>query len=118
MDKLILDNKVTQVKKDCVRDININTTDIATTMAVKIAPHRTYKKSTFQGHHTITETQDDIIPALHAIYAVNSVARANHIYAYRLEAGSQLAALNIRLILSCKYQHKTILPMLFSLNQI
>ena len=65
-------------------------------MAVKTAPHRTYKKSTFQGHHTITETQDDIIPALHAIYAVNSVARANHnIYAYWLEADSQLAALNI-----------------------
>ena len=96
MEKLTVDRKVTQVKKDCVRDININTTDIATTMAVKTAPHRTYKKSTFHGHHTITETQDDIIPALHAINAVNSVARANHnIYAYWLEAGSQLAALNI-----------------------
>ena len=96
MDKLIVDSKVTQVKKDCVRDININTPETATTMAVKTAPHKTYNKSTFQGHHTITETQDDIIPALHAIYAVNSVARANHnIYADRLEADSQLAALNI-----------------------
>ena len=95
MEKLTVDSKVTQVKKDCVRDKNINTTDIATTMAVKTASHRTYKKSTFHGHHTITKTQDDI-HALHAIYAVNSVARANHnIYAYRLEAGSQLAALNI-----------------------
>ena len=70
--------------------MNINTTDIATTMVITV-PHKTYKKSTFQGHHTIIETQDDIIPALHATYVVNGVTQANHnIYAHRLQAGSQI----------------------------
>ena len=91
MDKLIVNDRVTQMKQDCVRDINLNTTDIAASMKIESAPHRTYRKSTFQGHHTAIRTQDDIIPALHAIYALSGVARANHnIYAYRLEAGDQI----------------------------
>ena len=79
------------MKQDCVRDKNLNTTDIAANMKIKSAPHKTYRKSTFQGHHTAIWTQDDIIPALHAIYALSGVARANHnIYAYRLGDGDQI----------------------------
>ena len=78
MDKLIVNDRVTQMKQDCVRDINLNTTDIAASMKIESAPHRTYRKSTFQGHHTAIRTQDDIIPALHAIYALSGVASANH----------------------------------------
>ena len=60
MDKLIVNDRVTQMKQDCVRDINLNTTDIAANMKIESAPHRTYRKSTFQGHHTAIRTQDDI----------------------------------------------------------
>ena len=90
VDKLVIGQQVTQVKKDKVQDINLNTNDIALQLQnqVKHAPPKTYTNSSFQGHHIDIDSQDDIVPALHALYADNRVARATHnIYAYRLRHG-------------------------------
>ena len=49
-----------------------------------------YMKSTFQGHSADVTTQDNILPAPHAVYMDVLCARATHnIYAYRIktEAG-------------------------------
>jgi hypothetical protein len=89
VDRLIIDNRVTKVERDTIRDINTNTTEVAKGMRVKRAPPMTYNKTSFQGHTTPIACQDDIIPALHAVYADSRVARATHnTYAYRLKAGN------------------------------
>ena len=89
MDKLVIDGKVLQVKKDTVMDININTTEIASQIKVYHAPPKTFNNSSFQGHHTKISTQDDVTPSLHAVFADSRVARATHnIYAYRLKRGT------------------------------
>ena len=67
-EKLIINDTVTQVKKDKVKDINIDTTDMATSMRVKRSPPKTYDGSTFQGSRVNVATPDDVIPAIHAIY--------------------------------------------------
>lgn len=89
VDKLVVGKEVTEVKKDQVNDININTNEIATQLKIKHGPQKTYTKSSFQGHHVAINNQDSIIPALHAIYADSRVARATHnIYAYRIQTQS------------------------------
>ena len=89
VDKLVVGKKVTQVKKDCVMDINVDTTEAASQVMVNHAPPKTYRGSTFRGHNVPIQTQDDIIPALHAVYSDERVARATHnIYAYRLQTGN------------------------------
>jgi hypothetical protein len=91
LDKLIVGKNTTQVHREYVRDINTITNDIATATKVKKGPPLTAEKSTFQGHCTSITSQDDIVPALHAIYADSRVARANHnIYAYRLQSGNRV----------------------------
>ena len=86
VDKLVVGKNVTQVRKDHVKDINVDTTEAATQIRVNHAPPKTYRNSTFRGHNVPVQTQDDIIPALHAI---ERVSRATHnIYAYRLQTGS------------------------------
>ena len=88
-DKLIVDNKVTKIEKDRVKDVNIDTSEAATNLKVKRAPPKTYNNSTFRGHNVALTDQDDIVPALHAIYADTRVARATHnIYAYRIQSDS------------------------------
>ena len=83
LDKLVIDKKVTSVPKDKVRDINIDVDEVAMSMTVKRCPPKTYSGSTFQGQKVLIKTQDDVIPALHAIYADSRSARATHnIYAY------------------------------------
>lgn len=87
-DKLVVDNKVLSVKKDSVKDINVNTTQVASQLQVRETPPKTYQKSSFKGHAVKLHSQDDIVPALHAIYADARVARATHnIYAYRISSG-------------------------------
>lgn len=91
LDKLIIDGKVQETKKDKVMDINVNTTEKAVSLQPKIhhSPPTTHNGSTFQGHSLKITSQDDIIPALHAIYSDARVARATHnIYAYRLKSGN------------------------------
>ena len=91
LDKLIVDGKVQEIKKDKVMDINVNITERAVTLQPRIhhSPPATLNGSSFQGHSLQITSQDEIIPALHAIYADASVARAKHnIYAYRLKSGN------------------------------
>ena len=92
VDKLIISGQVKEVKKDRVSDINVNTTEKAITLQHEIhrSPPQTHQASSFQGHSVKISTQDDIIPALHAIYSDSRVARASHnIYAYRLKSGGR-----------------------------
>ena len=89
-DKLLVGKKVTKAHKDRVMDINTDTTEVASQLRVYHAPPKSYGGSSFRGHHVSVTTQDDIIPALHAIYADDRVARATHnIYAYRLSNGAE-----------------------------
>lgn len=93
LDKLVVGNKVIQVPKDTVRNINTNTIKLATEMKIRHAPHMEHDKdslrgpTTYQGHTADISSQEDIIPALHAIYADYKVARASHnTYAYRIRS--------------------------------
>lgn len=89
LDKLVVGNQVTEVKRDGIKDINVNTTEIAASMDVSHTPPMTHNSTSFQGHSTVIKSQDDIVPALHAMYADSRVARANHnMYAYRIQVGS------------------------------
>ncbi len=90
LDKLVIGKKVTTAHKDTVMDINSATTEIASTMVVKHAPPKSYEGSSFRGHNVKVDNQDEIVPALHAIYSDERVARATHnIYAYRLNNGAE-----------------------------
>ena len=66
--KLLVNDTVTQVKKDRIKDINLDTTDIAASMRVKRSPPKTYNGSTFQGSRVVIDKPDDVIPAIHALY--------------------------------------------------
>ena len=91
LDKLIIDNKTTRVERDKIRDINTNTTEVASSMKIKSAPPMNHNKTSYQGHTTSISSQDDIVPALHAMYADCRVARATHnTYAYRLQSGGHV----------------------------
>lgn len=92
IDKLVVDGHVQEVKKDCVNDVNLDTTDKAIDLQqhVRHSLPQSYKGSTFQGHMVEVKCQDDVIPALHAIYSDSRVARAKHnIYAYRIKSGDR-----------------------------
>ena len=79
---------MTKAKKDKVADINLDVTKEAVELqsSIKSGPVETVEGSSFRGHSVEVTKQDDIIPALHAMYADSRVARATHnIYAYRLQ---------------------------------
>ena len=91
MDKVVVGGEVRQVAKDKVRDINVDTTDQAINLQERTrhSPPQNVDGSSFQGHAVDITNQDDIIPALHALYSDSRVARASHnIYAYRLKSGN------------------------------
>ncbi len=89
--RLIINNQVTQISRDTVKNINLDTTEKAAGMKVKRAPPKSYGGSSFQGAMVKVDDQDDIIPALHAIYKDSKSARATHnIYAYRIRNGPQI----------------------------
>ena len=89
--KLLVNDTVTQVKKDRIKDINLDTTDIAASMRVKRSPPKTYNGSTFQGSRVVIDKPDDVIPAIHAIYTDVRSARATHnVYAYRIDSGQSI----------------------------
>ena len=55
---------------------------------IRHSPALTRDSGTFQGHCVKVDTQDEIIPSIHAIY---SVARATHnTYAYRIRSGDRV----------------------------
>ena len=88
MDKLIVDGKVTEIKSDVIKDINMDTAEKAIDMqkATRHSPRQQHQGSTFQGHSVSITSQDDIVPAIHALYSDSRVARATHnIYAYSIK---------------------------------
>jgi hypothetical protein len=88
-EKLIINDSITEVKRDTLKDINRDTTEEATKMRVKRSPPKTYVGSSFQGARVEVSTPDDVIPALQAIYTDVRSARATHnIYAYRITSGN------------------------------
>ncbi len=90
LDKLVVEGKVTEIKKDAIKDINTDTTGKAIDLRKLIhhSPAQQHKGSTFQGHSLNIKSQDDIVPALHSLYADSRVARATHnIYAYVIKTG-------------------------------
>ncbi len=90
MDRLVIGGNVTKAHTDKVTDINADITEMAITMTAKHTPPKTYEGSSFCGHNVQVVHQDDIVPALHALYRDERVARAQHnIYAYRLENGHE-----------------------------
>jgi putative IMPACT (imprinted ancient) family translation regulator len=90
-EKLFVNYCFTEVKRDSVKDINADTTEIAMSMRVKRAPPKSYGGSTFQGSKVDVSSSDDIIPALHAIYTDVRSARATHnVYAYRMKQGQKI----------------------------
>jgi hypothetical protein len=91
-EKLLVGDQTMAVRRDQVLDINIDTTGKASMLKVRRSPPLTFEGSTFQGASVTALNQDDIIPALHALYADSRVARATHnIYAYRLSGEKTLA---------------------------
>ena len=89
MDKLVIEGKTQAVQKDKIRSINLDSTEKTCSLQVRHTPPHTDQGNSFQGHSVSIESQDDIIPALHAVYADPRVARAAHnIYAYRIRTPS------------------------------
>ena len=90
MDKLVVDGQVKEITKDKVKDVNLDTNEKATSLQPELhhTPTQIHHGSSFQGHSVKITSQDEIVPALHAIYSDSRVARATHnIYAYRLKTG-------------------------------
>jgi len=88
LDKLVIDKKVIEVERDRVKDIHLDTAEVAASMDIHHTQPMENNGSSFQGHSTKICSQDDVVPALHAIYADNKTARASHnIYAYRIQTG-------------------------------
>jgi putative IMPACT (imprinted ancient) family translation regulator len=80
---LIIEGKETAVQKDA---INTDSTEKALSLRVRHSPLHTLQGSSFKGHSVSVEEQDDIVPALHNVYADYRVARAAHnVYAYRIK---------------------------------
>ena len=51
---------------------------------------KTYDGSTFRGNRVAIKTQDEVVPALHAVYRDHRAARATHnSYAYRIQTATQ-----------------------------
>ena len=92
-DKLIINGQVSEVKRDKVTDVNMNTTDTAIQLqgATKHSTLKTYKKSSFVGHYVPVNHQDNIVPAIHSVFSDSRYARATHnMYAYRINHGGNV----------------------------
>jgi len=90
-DRLVIDGKLSAVQKDDIKNLNMNATQKAVTLQeeVRRSELQEHEGHTFQGHSVTLQNKDYIVPALHAIYANERVARAKHnIYAYRVKTGS------------------------------
>jgi hypothetical protein len=89
-EKLLLEGKIKEVRRDVIKDINTDVIQIAADMKVKRAPPSSFQGSSFQGSSVKLSNTDHVVPALHAIYGDTRVARATHnIYAYRIVSGDR-----------------------------
>ena len=76
-EKLIIAGNVIEIKRDHIRDINVDTTEKAIQMKVKRSSMpKTYKGSTFQGSKIAVNNTVDVVSALHATYMDCRPARA------------------------------------------
>ena len=84
-EKLLLDNKLIQAKKDTV---STDVADVEETIAstrYRNIPPVTFQGSQFQGHITAVKDPKDVASKLQVLYMDTRVARATHnIYAYRV----------------------------------
>ena len=71
LDKVVINGKTSAIVKDKVKDININTTEKAVSLqhVIHHTPPEHLQGSSFQGHSVHINNQDEIVPALHAIYS-------------------------------------------------
>jgi hypothetical protein len=88
-DKLQIGERRLDVKPAQLSDINVDTTERACQMQVARAPPTIVEGSSFQGSKVSVLKLDDVIPALHAIYADHRVARATH-NIYRIHRGDHM----------------------------
>ena len=92
VDKLIVGGEIKQAKRDKVTNMNEDPTEKAMKLEPKSThgPRQQHEGSSFQAHIMTVNKQEDIIPALHALYADKRVALAEHnTYAYRLKHGNE-----------------------------
>ena len=90
-DKLFVNDKLLEVTKDTVKDINIDVMALATSLKVKRDPHMETNGSTFQGSSVNITCTEEIIPAIHAITKDTRSARGTHnMYAYRIKHGDNI----------------------------
>lgn len=91
LDKLIINNKVKEIKKDTITDIYTDPTSTSSSLRPRHTQPIKQKTTTFQGHCVPITDRDEIIPALHALYINPPVARASYNpYAYRLRCGTEI----------------------------
>ena len=77
------------MKRDPIRDINLDRCAVAKDLHVSRAPPKTYENSCFQGAKVSVRTQDEIIPARDALFCDTRVASADkNTYAYRIDTPS------------------------------
>jgi hypothetical protein len=93
VDKLVIDGRVQCVKKDKITDIQADASNRAVTLQYQVrhSEPSAEQGNSFQAHKINVTNRDDVIPALHAIYADERVARATHnVYAYRIGSGPNM----------------------------
>ena len=91
LDKLVVEGQVKEVKKDKIKDVLLDVKEKTVELQPLChhSPTEKFKGNAFQGHSVPVECQDDIVPALHAIYANPRVASAKHnVYAYRIKTAN------------------------------
>jgi len=84
-ERVVVNDCVTEVKKQRVRDINTDIMERALNMRVKSGILKLDEGSRFRGFRVAMKEIAKTMSALHAIYAYHRTARAAHnIYAYRI----------------------------------
>jgi len=91
-EELIIAGNVTEIKRDHIQEINLDTTEKTIQMKVKRSPMpKTYEGSTFQGSKIAVKNTNDVASASHAIYMDSRSARSTHtMYAYRSQLGDSI----------------------------
>ena len=88
-DKLVVGDRTHAVKPDKMLDMNVDTTARACEMGVVRGPPFAKDGSSFQGAKVDVTSPDDITPALHALYANHTTAKATHnIFSYRIKSAN------------------------------
>ena len=79
VDKLVIDGHLKSIQ-DSVKNVNLDTTMKAVQLekSVHHSVVHVHEGHSFKGHSVKIDEQDNIVPALHAIYSDGRVARASH----------------------------------------